>query len=125
MYAIGSSYLIRQAPGAERLGGVTVKVRPRGSSCGTLEVLATDWRTGEPIEDDVSLLAEAADAGVRRFAADYEVDLSEWDITVSRLAYHPVDSSPLTTQIAAYNAIASALASWHSTRLRSSGRTQN
>jgi hypothetical protein len=120
MYAIGSSYLIYQAPGAERIGGVTVKIRPRSSSHGSFEVTATDWRTEEPIEADVSFLAAAAADGVKKFAAENAIDLNEWDITVSRFAYHPVDYRVRTTETAAYNAAASAFASWWSARLRPS-----
>lgn len=117
MHAIGSNYLIRQAAGAERFGGVTVKIRPRTSPCGTIEVSATDWRTEETIDDDVSFLTDAAIDGIKRFASENAIDLDDWGITVSRFAYHPVDSSARTTQIATYNAIASALASWHTLRV--------
>jgi hypothetical protein len=117
MHAVGSSYLIRQAAGAERFGGVTVKIRPRTSTKGTITVSATDWRTEEPIDDDVSFLTDAAIEGINRFAKDNGINLDDWDITISRFAYHPVDSSARTTQIAAYNAFASAVGSWHSLRV--------
>lgn len=118
MYAIGSSYLARQTAGSERLGGVTVKLRPRMSMRGTIEVSATDWRTEENIADNVQFLTDAAIEGIYRFAKENEINLDDWDITLSRFLYHPVDANPHTTRIAAYNAIASALATWQSTYVR-------
>ena len=113
MHAIGSSYLIRQAAGAERFGGVTVRLKPRNGSDGSLEIVPTDWRTDEEIDDDISYLADASIAGIKRFADNNAINLQEWDVTVSKFAYHPVDSGRLTVQIAAYNAFASAWASWN------------
>jgi hypothetical protein len=81
-------------------------------------VSTTDWRTEAPIADDVSFLADAAISGVKKFAADNCFDLDGWDITLSKFAYHPVDSSSRTTQIAAYNALASVMATWHSAHIR-------
>ncbi|MEM8779110.1 MAG: hypothetical protein AAGF26_09605 [Cyanobacteria bacterium P01_G01_bin.49] len=114
MYAIGSSYLIRQSPGAERIGGVTVRISPRTGSMGTLKAIATDWITEELIDDDIKFLIEGATEGIKRFAAENSFNLDDWDITVTKFAYHPVDSKQRTVQIAAYNAIAVALASWRS-----------
>ena len=113
MHAIGSSYLIRQSAGAERYGGATVRVRPKREDVAKLEVIASDWRTEKPIADDITFLTNAAITGVKKFCSEYEIDIAEWDIDISRFAYHPVDSGPLTTQIAAYNAMASAFSSWN------------
>ena len=121
MRAIGSSYLVRQSPSAERYGGVTVEIRPRKATQGTIVALPTDWRTEKPIEDDVAFLTDAAIEGIKKFAKDNDLNLDEWDIAVSRFAYHPIDSSARTTQIAAYNAAASAFASWYSIRLGPKG----
>ena len=118
MYAIGSSYLVRQAAGAERLGGVTIRLKPRSDSNGTIEASPTDWRTDQEINDDISYLEDAAIAGIRQFAEEHGIRLTEWDITVSKFAYHPSDSGTLTTQIAGYNAFASAWASWNQFRKR-------
>jgi len=80
-----------------------------------IKVLATDWRTEAKIDSDVTYLAASAIEGVKRFAAEHSVDLNEWDVTISKFAYHPVDSGGRVTQIAAFNAIASAMASWQQT----------
>lgn len=111
MHAIGSSYLIRQSPGSERIGGVTILIRPRAGSVGTLNIKPTSWFTGDPIEDDIDFLKSAAIEGLNRFATENAIELNKWDITVSNFAYHPVDSWAKTTQVAAYNAIAT----WYST----------
>ena len=125
MYALGSSYLIRQAAGAERFGGVTVKIRPRKSSEGTIAVILKDRRTGELIEDDVSWLADAAIQGVKRFASENSVNLDDWEVEVSDFAYHPTDSAAFTTEIAAYNAIASAIGSWAAMTVQLKCRNRN
>ena len=118
MYSIGSSYLIRQAPGAEKFGGLTIKLEPRQGNAGTLEVLLTDWRTGVRIEDDVSILTDAAMCGIEEFALEHSIDLNDYDLTLSDLAYHVVDSTTLTFKIAGYNAFASAWELWRSVTKR-------
>ena len=64
--SIGSSYLIRQVAGSERLGGLTVTIRVVAEQTGDLRVDVTDWKTGEPHEcaDEMAVFVNAALDGV-------------------------------------------------------------
>ncbi len=85
----------------------------------------TDWRTQEPIDDDAGFLQDTAQKAVVRFAEYNLVELTAWDITIDRFAYHPVDSDPKGTHDSAYNALASAFASWSRVTLDLPGVRQN
>ena len=113
IYAVGSSYLIFQAPGGAWVGGVTVKIKRSGAAAGTWTVTPTDYRRDRSFEADViAPYADAAKEGIERFAAESGIDLNEWDVTVSEFAYHEVDSAETMFKIAGFNAAASAFASW-------------
>ncbi|MFK7803311.1 MAG: hypothetical protein AB8G95_16875 [Anaerolineae bacterium] len=113
MYSIGSSYLIRQSPGAERLGGVTIKLWLNQSGTPTRQVVFTDWKLNQPIADDIKTLAIAAEKGIEQFAAEHDIDLTQYSWELSKFAYHPIDSRPSTFQLAGYNAFASAWSTWN------------
>ena len=125
MHAIGSSYLIRQSPGAERFDGATATIRLANTEPGTIEIKLNDWRTLDTIDDDAEFLRDAAQKAIVRFAEHNLVDLPAWDITIDRFAYHPVDSGPKGTYDAVYNALASAFASWSRVTLDLPGMRQN
>jgi hypothetical protein len=109
--AIGSSYLNRQAPGSERVGGLTVTIHPRSDSDGEFLIELTDWRTGELLEfpDEVQPCADAAADGVRALAREISVEIAQFDIKLHLFLYHPVDSSPRIYLQAGRSAFRSAL----------------
>lgn len=111
MHALGSSYLIRQSPGGEQFAGASVRIRRRHADVAIREISLTQYRSGEPIDDDGAFLREYATKAIDRYEADHG-DLSEWDISVYDFAYHPVDTSPRTTCVAVYNALVSAFSAW-------------
>ena len=113
MYAIGSSYLIRQTPGGEQFGGLTVTIRPRRSSTSQLDIQLTDWKTNKPIEENIGYLANEAFKGLQAFAEEHHIDLENFSITLSKFAYHPVDSAAKTFRKAGYLAFAAAWQTWH------------
>lgn len=111
MYAIGSSYLVRQSAGAERYDGATAQISRRPDPAGRIDIQLTDWKTNARI-DDAEFLMDAASSAVLSFAATNLIDLKFWDITISRFAYHPADTSPQSTHNAVYNSLAAAFAQW-------------
>ena len=108
-YAIGSCYIVKQMPGAERMGGVEVRVRPKSGDVGKLEVDRTDWRTGEVLCDLAELQVEEAVAGVRSLAAEINFPLDDFDITIHRFINHPVDWNPKCVRQAGRSAFRAAL----------------
>jgi hypothetical protein len=83
---IGSSYCLDQSPGAERYGGLTVTIRWRTGEKGTIASKATDFhKSGTLDESLVHALARVAEEGLREAAWGLNVDLNDFDITLSRL----------------------------------------
>ncbi len=113
MYSIGSSYLIRQSPVSERFGGVTIKLWQAQSNEPVRQVIFTDWKQNDPIKDDMKTLAIATEKGIQRFAAEHNIDLTQYSWELSKFAYHPIDSRPITFELTGYNAFASAWNSWN------------
>ncbi len=114
MYAIGSSYLIQQSPGAERFGGLTLKLWPNHSGSPSRNILLSSWTEAQTIREDIRFLTSMAEEGIKQFAAEQQIDLSNYNWELSRFAYHPIDSKPEVFRLAGYNAFASAWATWHS-----------
>ncbi|MFO1019186.1 MAG: hypothetical protein U0903_00580 [Planctomycetales bacterium] len=112
--AFGSSYVVKQFPKGERVGGVTVTISPR-SSGGKIEVLLTKYHTGElhSQPEDLASSAEAAVEGIRQWAADANVNLDQWDILIDRFFFHDVDSFDKIFHTAAYSAVQGAFATWN------------
>lgn len=110
-YAIGSSYLIRQVAGSERLGGLRVTVYPRSDNQGTIQVELTDWRTGAPHQSPMPDMAETALNAIRQLAEEHTFDLSQLDVKLDRFVFHAVDSAPICYAQAARSAFRSALES--------------
>lgn len=92
MRAIGSSYLIRQTPGSERIGGLQVTILSLQNGIGKIEVQTTDWQTRQAIEDDISPFVDAALKGIKDFAKQHSIDLSGCNLVLSNFLYHPIDS---------------------------------
>ena len=114
-YAIASSYLIRQSPGAERIGGATVRIcRRRRGETGALNVQLTDFWKHKPLGPDASFLTGVAQAALATFAESNAVSVDEWDIDIYDFAYHPVDTTDRIMRIAIHNALTSAFSTWHS-----------
>jgi uncharacterized protein YndB with AHSA1/START domain len=109
--AIGSSYLVRQSAGSERVGGMRVTVYPRFDSNGTITVELTDWQSGElhpyPMPDN----AEVAEDAIRQFASENSFDLSSLDVKLDHFIFHDVDSDPRCYAQAARSAFRAALES--------------
>ncbi|MEM8504302.1 MAG: hypothetical protein AAF716_14255 [Cyanobacteria bacterium P01_D01_bin.1] len=88
-----------------------MRIRRRQADVAAREISLTQYRTGDPIDDEGAFLREYATKAIERYEIDHG-DLSEWDISVYDFAYHPVDTSPRTTCIAVYNALVSAFSAW-------------
>jgi hypothetical protein len=114
MRSIGASYLIRQSPGSERIGGLRVTIRRRSRDAGSISVEPTDWRTGEKLEfaDEIGPFASEAIRGVREVAERYGIRLDEFDVVLSHFVYHPVDSAPFCYYQTGKSAFRSALEAW-------------
>ncbi len=109
--SVGSSYLIRQVAGSERLGGLTVTIRHLAEKNGELRVDITDWQTGHPHEcaDEMTTCVDAAVDGVRSMMAELDLEPGECEIVLDRFVYHPVDSGPRVYRQAGRGAFRSAL----------------
>ena len=112
--AIGSSYLIRQVAGSERLGGLRVTLYPRCDNSGKIDIQLTDWHTGEQHEYPMQDMVHAASNAIQELADEYSFDLSQLDIKLDRFVFHDVDSDPRCYAQAARNAFRSALESLRS-----------
>lgn len=110
--AIGSSYVIRQTPGGERLGGLRITLMASAEKGGTVEADPTSFFGGARLEGEVGWILEAARRGVHDYAARHGVDLSGFRVVVSEIAFHPVDSSEHIFYQAAQSALRSALEAW-------------
>ncbi len=109
--AIGSSYLIRQVAGSERLGGLRVTLYPRSDNDGKIEIQLTDWRTGEPHQYPMPEFAELASQAIQELANEHSFDLSQLDIRLDHFVFHAVDSHPRCYEQAGRSAFRSALES--------------
>jgi hypothetical protein len=110
--SIGACYLISQAPGGERLGGLQITLIVSREKAGTLELEPTDYFTGQPFTEDMRWLLKLAEEGIHDYAKEHSVDLSSFKIIVSKIAYHPVDSFPYLYYQAAQSALRAALEAW-------------
>jgi|JI9StandDraft_1071089.scaffolds.fasta_scaffold02986_18 hypothetical protein len=108
MHSIGSSYLLRQSPGAEQFGSASVKVRPKRGDAGSLHIRLSDFRTHEMLGDDAEFLRGVAEKAYGRFIRDYMLTNIDWDVEIFDFAYHPIDTGERTVHIAVYNALVSA-----------------
>lgn len=112
--AIGSSYLIRQVAGSERLGGLRVTLYPRSDSNGKIDIQLTDWHTGEQHEYPMQDMVDAAFNAMLELADEHSFDLSQLDIKLDRFVFHDLDSDPRCYVQAARSAFRSALESLQS-----------
>src|SRR5690348_14354539 len=117
--AIGACYIIRQAPGVERLGGLQVKLWPSEGGGGAISIRPTAWRTGEDLGALVSDYAEDAMRGIREVAEAYGIRLGDFDLELSEFLYHDVDSFSLLYYQAGKSAFRSALEMWRTRDLSS------
>ena len=109
--AIGSSYLIRQLPGSERVGGLRVTLYPRSDNKGTIETQLTDWLTGNPHKYPMPEMADIASQAIVALAKEHSFDQSELDIKLDHFLFHDVDSNPRCYEQAARSAFRAALES--------------
>ena len=109
--AIGSSYLIRQVPGSERIGGLRVTLFPRSDNNGAISIELTDWQTGGPHEYPMPEMAEVASQAIQELAQENSFDLTQLDIKLDYFLFHPVDSHPRCYVQTARSAFRSALES--------------
>jgi len=112
--AIGSSYLIRQVAGSERLGGLRITLYPRSDNKGKIDIQLTDWHTGEQHEYPMQDMVDAASNAIQELADEHSFDLSQLDIKLDRFVFHDVDSDPRCYAQAARSAFRSALESLQS-----------
>ena len=112
--AIGSSYLVRQVAGSERLGGLRVTVYPRSDNLGEIRVELTDWHTGEIHDNPLPEMASVAEQSIRKFADKCSFHLGQLDIKLDRFIFHDVDSDPRCYEQAARSAFKSSLESLYS-----------
>jgi hypothetical protein len=113
-YSVGASYLVRQAPGSERIGGLRVTVRQPPGNAGTITVDATDWRTGAALERPAVIEPYVSEAirVIREVADEYGFRLDEFDVVLSDFVVHPVDSVTRCYYQAGKSAFRSALEAW-------------
>lgn len=107
--AVGSSYLIRQSPGAERMGGLTITLMPAQADVGAIRVQPTNYFDQTEITDDIDWMVDAAKQGIQEWAEAHAFDLSGYDLILSAFAYHPVDSHSKVFYIAAKSALRAAV----------------
>lgn len=109
--AYGSSYLLRQCPGSERVGGLTAVLAPKEAEVGAVSVKFTGWKTDEAINGDYDWLVEAAVLGANEAAASLNL-LNDFDIELCRFLVHDVDSSPALLRHVAKGAVHAAYEAW-------------
>lgn len=112
MHAIGSSYLIRQTAGSEKLGGLMVTLKRRVGTAGKIEVVPTCRWTKELLTE-IDHLIDQALAGIKDAAQQHNVSLDDFDILLTEFAYHSVDSYAPCYYQAAKSALRAALESWY------------
>ncbi len=112
MRSIGCSYLFRQTPGSERVGGLQVTVKPRRGAVGVIDVTLTDYRTKEPLVGLDDEIVQSAISGIHDVANQYGVPLSDFDVQLSDFLFHDVDSHPRIYHQAAKSAFRAALEAW-------------
>lgn len=110
--AIGAGYLLQQAPGAEMLGGLEVVLRSPGSVPGGIRVTNTLWQS-ENTREDIDEYQSQALAGLKAYAEEHNVDLTQFDVELCRFVVHDVDSMPKLYFLAAQNALECALNMWN------------
>lgn len=106
---IGACYLLRQIAGSEMLGGLAVSVCPRRDDVGTIQVLATEWRTGVDVTGRVEGYAEEAMRGIREVAEKLAIALCDFDVVLSDFLVHDTDSAPICYSQSGRSAFRSAL----------------
>lgn len=86
MKTIGSSYLQTLTSSADLAGGLQVEVRKVVDRTGNLKI--------EPHDDLAGYDAYVAEAkrGIIEYARHHSIDLSQYDVTLSRFLIHDVDS---------------------------------
>ncbi len=111
MRTVGASYIYRQSPGAEKVGGLELRLRRRAGDAGVIDVAADAW-LDPGVDADVAPYAAEARRGIETAAAEAGVDLAEFDIAMARFALHPVDSRPQAYFNAARYAFRAAYDAW-------------
>ncbi len=109
--SIGASYSLNQTPGAERMGGLQVVIRPKQGDEGTITIRPTERTTGDTL-DGLGSYADAALRGIREVAREHDVDLSRFDVILSDWLVHPVDSRASCYYHTGKSAFRSALEAW-------------
>lgn len=109
--AIGSSYLIQRSPGAEQVGGLEILLTYPSGVSGRITIENSIYDSSE-IRDDLESYTKEASRGLHNYAAENNIDLSAFDITMRRFFVHDVDSRPYLYFLAAQYALRSALAMW-------------
>ncbi len=110
--AVGSSYLIRQSPGSERVGGLTITLTRPQQGVGVIRVQPTNYFGQTEITDDMDWMVRAAKQGIQEWAEEHSFDLAHYDLILSAFAYHPVDSRGQVFFIAAKGALQAAVQAW-------------
>ncbi|MEW4563318.1 hypothetical protein AB1K70_12380 [Bremerella sp. JC770] len=108
-YGIGSCYAMRQVAGSESVGGLEIKVRHKSGEVGSVEILATDWRTGETLEYVEKAYGEVALEGVKSVLKELNLPFDDFDITLHKFLCHPVDSNAACFRQAGRSAFRSAI----------------
>lgn len=116
-YGLGSCYVMRQVPGSESVGGLEIKVRHKRGEVGQVEIIATDWQTGEPLDPLYAAYGEVALEGVRSVLEELDLTIDEYDITLQKFLCHPVDSNAASFRQAGRSAFRSALEGLYTGRM--------
>ncbi|QDU56240.1 hypothetical protein [Aeoliella mucimassa] len=118
-FAVGSSYLTNQATEPAFLGGVEVRLKSAKSLPGRIIIEALSGAESMVYRDadDLSiheegLFVQAVIEGINDVAQDYEIPIRNFDITLKKLSYHPVDSAPFVYKQAGRSALKSAYEAW-------------
>jgi hypothetical protein len=109
--AIGASYCVDRTPGGERVGGLMVKLQRRTGDAGKIEIIPTDWRTGEPLAG-IDVFIKEVERGLFDAAKETGADLKELDVQLTDFVYHDVDSWGGCYYGAARSAFRSAWDAW-------------
>lgn len=109
--AIGSSYLIRQTAGSERVGGLEVTIKVLAEPPGQIRVKGT-FRDTDTTWASMGNMGEAAIRGIITYAKAHDINLDLLDIEIGRFLYHPVDSRAELYFTAAQHAFRAARGPW-------------
>ncbi|WP_442485325.1 hypothetical protein [Aeoliella sp. SH292] len=116
-FAIGSSYLFNQGTEPAFLGGLELQLRRAVAGQGKVSVDFLSSPNDGAIPECFDIFVQEALRGVQEASEKLGVKLEDFEIHLSRFAYHDVDSAPNIYRQTAEYALKSAFDAWNASPL--------